>query len=93
MIGCENNAKKTFCFDFLFLSNLSMVGLKANNFKRCSDCLDKVCNTLQNQVWRLINFEEKKMIPISDEGFESWKSTKISHICEDKFPYDWDKNR
>lgn len=32
MIGCENNAKKTFCFDFLFLSNLSMVGLKANNF-------------------------------------------------------------
>ena len=36
----------------------------------------------------IINFEEKKMIPLTDEETKSYKEQEVCHICEKEFCYD-----
>ena len=43
------------------------------------------CNDLKEQVNKIINYEMKAMIPLTNEEKESYENQKIYHICEKEF--------
>ena len=43
------------------------------------------CKDLKNQAKKIINYEKKEMIPLTDKEKESYKNQKICHICEKEF--------
>ena len=64
------------CVDFLFLSNL--MNQEINVFLG-SDCFDKLRGILKTQVQKMVNFEDKKMLPflfLKDKNFNHKKSKK-----------------
>ena len=40
------------------------------------------CKDLRNQAIKTINYEKKKMIPLTDEEKESYKKQKVCYICK-----------
>ena len=47
-------------------------------------------NALKEQAMRVINYEQKPMIPFTNEEEESHKNQKICHKCEKEFCADKD---
>ena len=63
-----------------------------NERKLCTgiDCMKIFCNDLKDQANKIINYEKKEMIPLTDKEEESYENQKICHTCEKEF---WtDKN-
>ena len=50
------------------------------------------CNDLKEQANKIINYEMKKMIPLTNEEEEWYENQKIWHICEKEFCIDKSKN-
>ena len=48
-------------------------------------CMKIFCEDLKDQTMKIINYEKKEMIPLTDEEKESHENQKICHICEKKF--------
>ena len=48
------------------------------------------CNDLKEQAMRIINYEQKPMIPLTNEEKESYENQQICHICEREFCTDND---
>ena len=46
------------------------------------------CKNLKDQAMKIINYEKKEMIPLTDEEKESYENQKICHICEKEFSTD-----
>ena len=46
------------------------------------------CKDLKDQAMKIINYEKKEMIPLTDEEKESYENQKICHICEKEFSTD-----
>ena len=46
------------------------------------------CKDLRNLAMKRINFEKKKMIPLTNEEKESYEQQKVCHICEKEFSTD-----
>ena len=44
--------------------------------------MDMFCNDLKEQAMRIINYEQKPMIPLTNEEKESYENQQICHICE-----------
>ena len=62
------------------------------NYYRGKDCMKMFCKGLKNQAKKIINYEKKEMIPLTDEEKESYENQKICHICEEEFSTD-DKDK
>ena len=60
------------------------------NYYRGKDCIEKLCKKLKERVMKIINYEEKVMIPITNEENKSYKEQEKCHICEEKFSMDKD---
>ena len=58
------------------------------NYYRGKDCMKIFCQDLKDQVKKIINYEKKEMIPLTDEEKESYENQKICHICEKEFSAD-----
>ena len=43
------------------------------------------CKDLKDQAMKIINYEKKEMIPLTDEEKESYENQEICHICEKEF--------
>ena len=43
------------------------------------------CKDFKNQAKKIINYEKKQMIPLTDEEEESSENRKTCHICEKEF--------
>ena len=43
------------------------------------------CKDLKNQAKKIINYEKKEMIPLTDKEKETHKNQKICYICEKEF--------
>ena len=43
------------------------------------------CKDLKDQAMKIINYEKKKMIPLTDEKKEIYENQKICYICEQEF--------
>lgn len=48
-----------------------------NDIYRDKDCMKKYCESLRKHSMKIINFENKKMIPLTNEQEESYEKTKI----------------
>ena len=46
------------------------------------------CNDLKDQVMKLIDYEKKEIIPVTNEEKESYKKQKICYICKKEFSTD-----
>ena len=58
-----------------------------NECKYCrgEDCMKMFCKDLKNQAKKIINYEKKEMIPLTDKEKESYENQKIFHIYEKEF--------
>ena len=51
------------------------------------------CKDLKDQAMKIINYEKKEMIPLTDKEKESYENQKICHICEKEFCIDEDNKK
>ena len=54
-------------------------------YYRGEDCMIILCKDLKDQAMKIINYEKKEMIPLTDKEKESYENQKICHICEKEF--------
>ena len=54
-------------------------------YYRGIDCMKIFCNDLKDQANKIINYEKKEMIPLTDDEKETHENQKICHICEKEF--------
>ena len=47
--------------------------------------MEMFCKNLKDQTIKIINYEKKKIIPLTDEGKEVHENQKICYICEKEF--------
>ena len=55
------------------------------DYYRGRDCIEKLCKKLKEHTIKIINYEEKEMIPLTDEENKPYEEQEICHICEEKF--------
>ena len=60
------------------------------NYYSGKDCIEKLCKKLKKRAMKIINYEEKEMIPLIKEENKSFKSQEKCYICEEKFCMDKD---
>ena len=67
------------------------------NYFSGKNCIEKLFKKLKKRAMKIINYEKKKMIPLTKEENASYKEQEAYHICEEKFYMDEDdenyKNR
>ena len=64
---------------------------KAENkidYYRGEDCMKKFCLDLREHVAKIINYEEKEMIPLTKKEEKNHKKQKVCHICRKEFNTD-----
>ena len=60
---------------------------KAENkldYYRAGDCIEKLCKKLKGHAMKIINFEKREMIRLTDKENKSYKEKKACHICKGK---------
>ena len=58
---------------------------------RCEDCMERFCEDLRDQAMKIINYEEKEMIPLTDKENKSSEMQKVCYICKKEFSTHNDK--
>ena len=59
-------------------------------YYRGKDCIEKLCKKLKECAMKIINYEEKEMMPLTVEENKSYEDQQACHICEGKFYTDED---
>ena len=54
-------------------------------YYRRKDCMKMFCKDLNEQTMKIINYEKKKVIPLTDEQKESYENQEVCYICEKEF--------
>ena len=97
MNTCDNNPNKSYTIAKALHepSGYSLVVCcsfdKSENeqtYYRGRDCMKKFCEDLKEHVNRIINFEMKPMIPLTDEEKASYENQQVRHICKKEFCID-----
>ena len=52
-------------------------------YSREKDCMEMFCKDLRNQAMKVINYEKKEMIPLTDKEAESYEKQKVCHIFKE----------
>ena len=52
------------------------------------DCIERFCEDLGDHVMKIINYDEKEMIPLTDEKNKSYKKQKVCYIRKKEFNTD-----
>ena len=60
------------------------------NYYRGKDCIEKLCKKLKECAMKIINCEEKKIIPLTKEEKQFYIKQEACHICAEKFYVDKD---
>ena len=92
--ACQNNKEKSYtekkakhitlgyslvtCYSYDKSKNES-------KYYRGKDCMEMFCKDLREQATKIINYEKKEMIPLTNEEKESYKNQKVCYICEKEF--------
>ena len=62
-------------------------------YYRGKDCMEMFCKDLRDQAIKIINYEKKEMILLTDEETELYEKQEVCHICKEEFITDKnDKN-
>ena len=59
-----------------------------HKFYRGKDCIKRVCKDLKELGTKIINYEEKEMIPLTNGENKFYKKQEKCHICQKEFCYD-----
>ena len=54
-------------------------------YYRGKDCMKMFCKDLKEQAMKIINYEKKEMIPLTDKEKESYENQEICYVCEKEF--------
>ena len=55
------------------------------NYYRGKDCIKKFCKDLKEHATRIINYEKKKIIPLTKEEKINYNDQEICYICKKEF--------
>ena len=55
------------------------------NYYRGKDCMKKFCKDLKEHATRILNYEKKKIIPLTKEEKINYNDQQICYICKKKF--------
>ena len=58
------------------------------SFYRGRDCIEKFCKDLKELATKIINYEEKEMIPLTDSENKFYEEQEVCHICQKEFCHD-----
>ena len=87
--SCQNNPQESYterkaiheaCGYSLNLVTSCDSNKNAHNYYREKDCVKKLCKDLKDQVMEIINYEKKKMIPLTDDEKQKYKKQKLCQI-------------
>ena len=75
-------------------TNYSLDATKSNlDCYKGEDCMKSFCKDLWDPAMKIINYEEKEMIPLTDKENKSHEKQKVCYICKKEFSADEnDKN-
>ena len=59
-----------------------------HNFYRGRDCIKRFCSDLKEPRTKMINYEEKEMIALTDNENKFYEEQEKCHICQQEFCYD-----
>ena len=59
-----------------------------HSFYRGKDCIKKFCGDLKEFAKKIVNYEEKDMIPLTDSENKFYEEQEECHICQNEFCYD-----
>ena len=97
--SCQNNPKKSYTEKnavhkasaySLITCCLFDKSESERKYYRGKHCMKIFCNDLKEQVSKIINYEMKAIIPLTNEEKESYENQEICHICEKEFCTDED---
>ena len=57
------------------------------NYYRGKNCIEKLSKKLKERVLKIINYEEKEIIPLTIEENKSYNEQEACHICKKKVLY------
>ena len=57
---------------------------------KSEDCVESFCKDLREHAMKIINYEKKEMIPLTDEENKSYKKQKVCYKCKKEFSTDDD---
>ena len=64
------------------------------DYYRGMDCIKMLCKKLKDRALKIITYEKKEMIPLSEEEIKSYKEQEVCHICKKTLYLDEnDKNK
>ena len=55
--------------------------------------MERFCRNLKEHATRIINYEKKEMIPLTDKQDKSYEKQKVCYICKKEFSTDGDNKR
>ena len=61
------------------------------DYYRGKDCIEKLCKKSKDHAMKIINYEEKEMMPLTDEENKSYEEQETCHTWEGKFCTDEDE--
>ena len=102
MNTCNNNPSKSYTTrkaihepSGYFLLTLCSFDKSENKqtYYRKRDCMKRFCDNLKEHVTRIINYEIKPMIALTEEEKESYKNQVLCHICDKEFCTDNNNNK
>ena len=47
--------------------------------------MERFCKDLRKHAMKIIDYEEKEMIPLADKEKKSYEEQKVCHICKKEF--------
>ena len=106
MHSCQNNPEKSYTEKktmhtpkgYSISTNCSFYSRELHSTKnkldcyRSKDCMERFCKNLQKHSTRIINYEKKEMIPLTDKENKFYEKQKVCYICKKEFSSD-DNNK
>ena len=86
MDSCQNNFEKSYTEKKIKHTSSGYSLFKSCSFDptknkldcyRGKDCMEKICKNLKEHATRIINYEEKGMIPLTDEEIKLYEMQKV----------------
>ena len=98
---CNNNPNKSYTTvkalhkssGYSLLTSCSFDKSENKQTYRNRDCMKRFCNDLKVHVIRIINYETKSMIALTEEEKESYENQQLCHICDKEFCTDNNKGK
>ena len=94
---CQNNSKKSYterkakhipsCYAWCRIFSFD-ASKNEHSYYREQNCMKKLCEKIKDQAMKIVSYEEKEMIPLTDEETKFYEKQKVHHICKEQFSTD-----